>query len=358
MHIFDISNLADPALVGEVELSARPQADSPGCGTHTLTPVPDLAQNRLVIYNATSGGNALLPPQDQACDWVDIVQVPLGNPAAASHVRRELLEGGHAAHDNGAILGDVNLLATASGHMSNVFDIGANAIPGGSLEDPQLLFTIEEPGVDGVVGNWHSAGFTWDGKVIILGWEPGGGAAPFCQANGSTTGLPAGVQADVHKSAFFYDAGTGAARPVDAAAPAVRGGELHHPQLQHRAGEERPLCPGGGTTRRARGSDFTDPANAKTVAWSDPPPLSAGHDAERPSRPRAGAGRGPRTGTTASSTSRRSPRPEPLPALRQRPGWCHQARPPEPPDAGALRRVARAPRSSRPLLVGRPLPRS
>src|SRR5688572_11786601 len=197
MHIWDISDLEDPELIGEVELSARPQADSPGCGTHTLTPVPDLASNRLVIYNATSGGNALLPPQDQACDWIDIVQVPLNNPAAASHVRREPLEGGHAAHDNGAILGDVNLLATASGHMSNVFDIGANAIPGGSLEDPQLLFTIEEPGVDGVVGNWHSAAFTWDGKVIILGWEPGGGAAPFCQANGSTTGLPSGVvQAD------------------------------------------------------------------------------------------------------------------------------------------------------------------
>src|SRR5919108_887650 len=40
MHIFDISNLANPQLVGEVELSARPQADAPGCGTHTLTLVP------------------------------------------------------------------------------------------------------------------------------------------------------------------------------------------------------------------------------------------------------------------------------------------------------------------------------
>src|SRR5262245_25668024 len=144
MDIFDISSLDDPVLVGEVELSARPQADSPGCGTHTLTPVHDAARNRLVIYNATSGGNTLLPPADQACNWIDIVQVPLANPAAASHLRREPLEGGHAAHDNGVILGDVNMLATASGHMSNIFDIGDNAIPGGSLQDPNLLFTIEE----------------------------------------------------------------------------------------------------------------------------------------------------------------------------------------------------------------------
>ena len=62
MHIFDISDLEDPVLVGDVELSARPQADSPGCGTHTLTLVPDGTNDRVLIYNATSGGNALLPP--------------------------------------------------------------------------------------------------------------------------------------------------------------------------------------------------------------------------------------------------------------------------------------------------------
>jgi hypothetical protein len=276
MHIFDISNLEDPVLVGEVELSARPQADSPGCGTHTLTSVPDVAHNRLVIYNATSGGNALLPPQDQACDWIDIVQVPLNNPAAASHVRREPLEGGHAAHDNGVILGDVNMLATASGHMSNVFDIGDNAIPGGSLEDPNLLFTIEEPGVDGVVGNWHSAAFTWDGKVIILGWEPGGGAAPFCQANGSTTGLPAGVvQADVHKSAFFYDAKTGAKLgqwTLPRAQSSTENCTIHnYNTVPLRSG--RYVLVVGNYQAGTWVADFTDPANAETVAWSDPPPL-------------------------------------------------------------------------------------
>ena len=261
MHVFDISNLANPQLVGEVELSARPQADSPGCGTHTLTLVPD--GNRAVIYNATSGGNTLLPPALQACDWIDIVQVPLANPGAASFLRREPLEGGHAAHDNGVILGGVNLLGTASGHMSNVFSIGPPR--GGTLNDPLFLYTVEEPGVDGVIGNWHSAAFSWDGDVLILGWEPGGGAAPECEA----------TDPPVKKSAFFYDADTGAKlgqwtlpRPQSSTENCT----IHNYNAVPLRSGKRVLVLGNyqaGTWV----VDFTDPANAQTVAWSDPPPL-------------------------------------------------------------------------------------
>jgi LVIVD repeat len=261
MHIFDISNLANPQLVGEVELSARPQADSPGCGTHTLTLVPD--GDRAVIYNATSGGNMLLPPALQACDWIDIVEVPLDNPGAASFLRREPLEGGHAAHDNGVILGGVNLLGTASGHMSNVFSIGPPR--GGTLEDPLFLYTVEEPGVDGVIGNWHSAAFSWDGEVLILGWEPGGGSLPECEA----------TDPPVKKSAFFYDADTGAKlgqwtlpRPQSAAENCT----IHNYNAVPLRSGKRVLVFGNyqaGTWV----VDFTDPANARTVAWSDPPPL-------------------------------------------------------------------------------------
>jgi hypothetical protein len=261
MHIFDISDLSDPQLVGEVELSARPQADSPGCGTHTLTLVPD--GDRAIIYNATSGGNSLLPPADQACDWIDIVEVPLDDPGAASHVRREPLMGGHAAHDNGVILGSVNKLATASGHMSNVFSIGSPG--GGTLEDPELLYTIEEPGVDGVIGNWHSAAFSWDGDVVIMGWEPGGGAAPECEA----------TDPPVKKSAFFYDADTGAKlgqwtlpRPQSSAENCT----IHnYNTVPLRSGRDVLVL--GNYQAGTWVVDFTDPANARTVAWSDPPPL-------------------------------------------------------------------------------------
>jgi hypothetical protein len=269
MHIFDISNRRDPVLVGEVELSARPQADSPGCGTHTLTLVPDRRNDRVIIYNATSGGNQALPdPQDRECDWIDIVEVPLDDPGGARHIRREPLMGGHAAHDNGVILGDVNMLATASGHMSNVFSIGGPR--GGSLEDPQHLYTIEEPGVcntgDPVLcnGNWHSAAFTWDGEVVIMGWEPGGGSLPECEA----------TDPPVKKSAFFYDADTGAKlgqwtlpNPQTAAENCT----IHnYNTVPLRDG--RYVLVGGHYQAGTWVVDFTNPAAPQTLGWSDPPP--------------------------------------------------------------------------------------
>jgi hypothetical protein len=266
MHIFDISDIRNPVLVGEVELSARPEADSPGCGTHTLTLVPD--GDRAIIYNATSGGNPALPEADRECDWIDIVEVPGDDPGAASHLRREPLMGGHAAHDNGVILGDANLLGTASGHMSNVFSIGGPR--GGTLEDPQFLYTIEEPGVcntgDPVLcnGNWHSAAFTWDGEVIILGWEPGGGSLPECEA----------TDPPVKKSAFFYDANTGAKlgqwtlpRPQSSAENCT----IHnYNTVPLRDG--RYVLVGGHYQAGTWVVDFTNPAAPETLGWSDPPP--------------------------------------------------------------------------------------
>jgi hypothetical protein len=277
VHIFDISNLQDPQLVGEVELSARPQADQPGCGSHTATLVPDLEDNRVLVYNQTSGGNPALPAGLTECDWLDILQVPLNDPGAASHLHREPLQGGHAAHDSGVILGDVNKLAVASGHMSNVFDIGANSTPGGSIEDPAPLFTIEEPGVCFVPddpanpnpqrpcnGNWHSAAFTWDGEVIILGWEPGGGSQPECEA----------TEPPVKKSAFFYDADTGLKlgqwtlpRPQTAAENCT----IHnYNTVPLRSG--RYVLVSGNYQAGTWVTDFTDPGSPVTLGWSDPPP--------------------------------------------------------------------------------------
>jgi hypothetical protein len=272
MHIFDISNVKDAQLVGEVELSAvAGRADMPGCGTHTLTLVPDLADNRVLIYNATSGGNANLPPGQQDCDWLDIIQVPLADPGAATFLHREPLEGGHAAHDSGVILGNVNMAAVASGHMSNVFDIGDNEWPGGSPEDPSILYTIEEPGVcnagDPVLcnGNWHSAAFSWDGGKIILGWEPGGGAAPECEA----------TDPPVKKSAFFYDAATGAKlgqwtlpRPQSSTENCT----IHNYNAVPLK-DGRDVLVLGNYQAGTWVVDFTDAASPQTVAWSDPPPL-------------------------------------------------------------------------------------
>jgi hypothetical protein len=265
VHIFDASSKADPKLVGALALP---------CGSHTLT-VAGVANNRLILYSNNSSSSGCVDGtqvnDDPVGDFMDVVAVPLNDPASASLIHREPLAGPTdptvrtGCHDAGVIRGSVNMAVCASADTTNVFDIGANAHPGGSIEDPEFLYTIQEPGVDGHVGRWHSATTTWDGKVIILGWEPGGGAAPECEA----------TDPPVKKSMFFYDAATGAKlgqwtlpRPQSADENCT----IHNYNIVPlRSG--RYMAVSGNYQAGTWVTEFTDPANPATVAWSDPPPL-------------------------------------------------------------------------------------
>jgi hypothetical protein len=270
VHVFDISNKRDPELVASVELSGRcddvpnpcrPQIDAFGCGSHTLTLAPDHRNDRLIIYNQTSGG---------PCPFVGILEVPMDEPEDARWLRNEPLEEADAGHDSGLILGKANLLATAAHEHTNVYDVGRNQFPGGSLEDPVFLYHIQEPGVCNQPGNplcngnWHSAGFTWDGEVIILGWEPGGGLQAECEAS----------DPDVKKSFFFYDADDGS-KLGQWTLPRAQGAQenctLHNYNLIPLR-DGRDILVSGNYQAGTWVVDMTDPANARTVAWSDPPP--------------------------------------------------------------------------------------
>jgi hypothetical protein len=263
VHVFDIGNLRDPKLVGAVETE---------CGSHTATVAPDLRNHRLIVYSNVSSG----------CDGIDVIEVPLTNPAASRLLRVEPLEGPFTpgvavgCHDMAVIQGSTNLAACASADGTNVFDIGANAHPGGSLEDPNFLYTVREPGVGDLTqgsGRWHSAAFTWDGKVLVLGWEPAGGGGPRCTATGTI--LPDGVvQTDTHKSLFFYDARTG-----------VKLGQWVLPRSQtveenctlHNYNviplRERYVLVSGNYQSGISAVDFTNPARATEIAFADPDPL-------------------------------------------------------------------------------------
>jgi hypothetical protein len=261
VHVFDISDVTDPELVASVELP---------CGSHTVTAAPDLDNERLIVYSNNSSSSGCTGG-DPAGDFIDVLEVPLDSPENSSLLRREPLDGSPVTavatgcHDMGVILGDVNLAACASADATNVFSVGAPG--GGSLEDPLFLYAIVEPGVGqaGTNGRWHSASFTWDGEVIVLGWEPGGGAAAECEA----------TDPDVDKSAFFYDARTGAKlgqwtlpRPQSAEENCT----IHNYNVVPlRSG--RYVLVSGNYQAGTWVTDFTDPANPVTVAWSDPPPL-------------------------------------------------------------------------------------
>jgi hypothetical protein len=169
----------------------------------------------------------------------------------------------------------VNLMAVASHDHANVYDIGDNDLPGGSLTDPEFLYTINEPGVCNVPasvdpnperpcnGNWHSASFTWDGETIVLGWEPGGGLQPECEASD-----PA-----VKKSFFFYDADDGS-KLGQWTLPRPQGAQenctLHNYNLVPLK-NGRDVMVSGNYQAGDWVIDITDPANPVTVGWSDPP---------------------------------------------------------------------------------------
>ena len=182
MHIFDISDIRDPELVGEVELSARPEADTPGCGTHTLTLVPD--GDRAVIYNATSGGNPALPnpavgsatgSTSSRCRATTRAP-PATCAACRSRAATRLTTTGSSSARSTSSPWPPGTCRTCSTSVGTPPRAGASRIR-------QFLYTIEEQGVCNTGGplcngNWHSAGFTWDGEVVIMGWEPGGGSRP------------------------------------------------------------------------------------------------------------------------------------------------------------------------------------
>ncbi len=278
VHVFDITDPVNPVPKAAVELP---------CGSHTIT-VAGVSSNRLILYsnNSSSSGCGVgldLAGQNALGDFMDVIAVPRDDLANASLINRVPLAGPATdirtgCHDAAVIRGSVNLAACASGDTTNVFSIGAPR--GGTLEAPQLLYTIQEPGVGqaGTFGRWHSAAFTWDGRVLALGWEPGGGGAPFCTANGTQVPVGGGVfvtQTDTHKSVFFYDAATGQKlgmwtlpRPQSLEENCT----IHdYNVVPLRSG--RHVLVMGNYQAGTWAADFTDPAHPQTIAWSDPPPL-------------------------------------------------------------------------------------
>jgi hypothetical protein len=269
IQIFDISNVNDIKLVKSVPLD---------CGSHTHTVVPDPANDRVLIYNSVSGAGLQTAPSvyGNRCpgspfNREDIVSVPLSDPASASVIgffRLGQMPDGrliNTCHDVGVILGSVNRAACAGNPGVPVFDISNPA-------NPVFLYATTAP----TVTSFHSAAFTWDGSILVTGWEPGGGTRPRCQATGpalEADGTPF-VQTDEMKTAFFHDAETG-----------VIIGKHVMPRPQSRYENctvhnynivphpTRNLLVHGSYQSGTALVDFTDPANAYEVAWMDPDPL-------------------------------------------------------------------------------------
>jgi hypothetical protein len=164
-----------------------------------------------------------------------------------------------SCHDTGVILGDVMKAACAGGNGLTVWSM--DPADGGSLTDPEIQFQRTIPGVS--IG--HSASFTWDGEVIVFGHEPGGGGEARCQSTSAT----------VDRTLFFLDADTGATvgtflhqRPQTATENCT----WHNYNVVPTS--KRYVLVSGNYQSGVSVVDFSDPANAREVAYADPAPLS------------------------------------------------------------------------------------
>ena len=182
--------------------------------------------------------------------------IKAGLPAAGSVQSSAVPD--RSCHDTGVILGDVMRVACAGGNGVSSWTV--DPAKGGSLTDPKLVYSRSFPGV--TIG--HTAAFTWDGKVLIFGHEPGGGGQARCQA----------TSAEVDRTLFFLDAETGATvgtfvqpRPQGPTENCT----WHN--LNTVPTDKGYVLVSGNYQMGISVVDFTDPANAKEIAFADPAPL-------------------------------------------------------------------------------------
>ena len=163
-----------------------------------------------------------------------------------------------SCHDTGVILGSALTVACAGGSGFTVWTI--DPAKGGSLTDPKILYSKVISGV----GVGHSAAFSWDGRILVFGHEPGGGSQARCQATSS----------DVDRSLFFFETATG-----------NQLGTLIHPRPQTATEnctwhnydvvptDKRHVLVAGNYQSGISVVDFTDPSSPREIAYADPAPL-------------------------------------------------------------------------------------
>jgi hypothetical protein len=255
IHIFDVADPANPVFVKQLRMAATgndPGAPAVGCGAHTATALPDPARDNLYLYVGGSSGT---------CQGIDIVRIKLSDPSNAVYVRRAAA--GRQCHDNNVIMGSANLAMCAGGNGFSVFrfDPALDPAAEGGIENPTLLYSKQVTGV----GIGHSGSFSYDGKVLIFGHEPGGGTSARCQTSSSIT----------DRTLYFVDPQTGDTI-----------GTLLHPRPQ--TNRENCTWHNFNVVPTYKGNiavtgnyqsgiyviDFTNPAAPSVIGHADPDPLN------------------------------------------------------------------------------------
>ena len=238
------------------------------CGSHTHTVVPDLRNNRVLLYVSSSFPGPNYPRSASAFGnecaaehgKFQIVEVPLRHPERARVIRDVPLgpargqEVSDDCHDIGVLINRGRRLAGCAGETAVIYDMSNPARP------RYLRHFTTRP-----VTGWHSAAFSWDGRVTVMSWEPGGGVAPECEADDPAS----------DKSIYFFETRTGRLlgtwtlpRPQSA----LENCTIHNYSIVPTG--RRDVLTVGNYQAGTWVVDFTNPRRPYTVAWSDPPPAN------------------------------------------------------------------------------------
>ena len=293
VRIFDVSNPAAPRQIKNVYTD---------CGAHTITLYPkNPAQIMLYVssYPLRPGptcGEKRGPENGNSPlhEKISVIRVPVNNPKAAKVVAEPKISypgdednkfdpddhglqgfGDLTACHDIAVFVELKLAAGACAEQAQLWRIKPNGVP--DTEHPVWVYddAVDETGTTGnpadtgvVVDFWHSATFSWDGKVVnFIDESFGDGCPPTTPAPGSTATQPG----DTGRM-FFLDTASGSKlshfmipRPEPGAYCSAHLGNVV------RAPDKRLLVNAwymGG----ADVIDFTDPTQPQEVAFYDAAP--------------------------------------------------------------------------------------
>lgn len=198
LRIFDISDLRAPKQVGAVQTCR-------GSHTHSVVSGPG-ADGKIIVYN--SGTSSVREREEmQSCFdespgdprtalfRIDVVEIPVANPAAARIVSSPAV---FADENTGALAGlwrggdhgeeTQDTRPTDECHDITVFP--AANLAAGACSGNGILFDISDPlnptrldvVADSGFAYWHSATFNNDGTKVLFTDEWGGGSRPRCRA--------------------------------------------------------------------------------------------------------------------------------------------------------------------------------
>jgi hypothetical protein len=252
------------------------------CGSHTHTTIPDLKNDRLLVYISSYpllSGPRCGPENAQAFGYdplhrkISIVEIPFRKPERAKvlstpridvpvwNIKDLGVQGAFnpmiGCHDI-QVFTELGLAAAACASVGQVWDIS-------DLERPKTLkplWTVDEPAVH----FYHSAAFTWDGKITVFSDEVVVGTS--CQAPTDQIGRMwfYNTKSGKERGSFLIPRVQGADTP--GGTPQYCTAHLYNFLMTEKGYILASSWYRGGTSL----IDLTDPENAKEIAFFDPGP--------------------------------------------------------------------------------------